>query len=90
MSLYKFYKHRVKELNRTDCEANNQDFKLHAHLSGSVSRACLHEIWLQRKATEPGLSLEDPLVAIPEGKVDFDIKTCVCDVASLSVYSVIV
>jgi len=28
---------------------------------------------LQKKAAEPGLALEDPLIAIPPGKVDYDL-----------------
>ncbi|PMD22139.1 Metallo-dependent hydrolase [Hyaloscypha hepaticicola] len=48
--------------------------ELHAHLSGSISRECLHEIWLQKK--ERGeTSLEDPLVEMPAGKFDYDLDT---------------
>ena len=49
--------------------------QLHAHLTGSISRDCLHEIWTTRKAQHPALDLQDPLIAIPPGKVDYDIKT---------------
>ncbi|KAF2126339.1 Metallo-dependent hydrolase [Dothidotthia symphoricarpi CBS 119687] len=49
--------------------------ELHAHLTGSISRTCLHEIWITKKAQEPDLDVEDPLIAIPPGKVDYDIKT---------------
>ncbi|CAG5180811.1 uncharacterized protein ALTATR162_LOCUS9437 [Alternaria atra] len=49
--------------------------ELHAHLTGSISRDCLHHIWVTKKARDPDLDLEDPLVAIPTGKVDYDIKT---------------
>ncbi|KAF2825596.1 Metallo-dependent hydrolase [Ophiobolus disseminans] len=49
--------------------------ELHAHLTGSISRECLHDIWETRKARDPAIDLEDPLVAIPTGKVDYDIKT---------------
>ena len=49
--------------------------QLHAHLTGSISRECLHDIWETRKAQHRDLELEDPLVAIPTGKVDYDIKT---------------
>ncbi|KAL3467982.1 hypothetical protein BJX64DRAFT_282871 [Aspergillus heterothallicus] len=48
---------------------------LHAHLSGSISRQCLHEIWLQKKARDPNFSVEDPLVVMPPGKVDFSLET---------------
>ncbi|KAK1751882.1 adenosine deaminase [Echria macrotheca] len=48
--------------------------ELHAHLSGSISRQCLHEIWLKKKA-EGKTDLEDPLVVMPEGKHDYDLKT---------------
>lgn len=49
--------------------------QLHAHLSGSISRKCLHDIWEQKKSRHPTMDLEDPLIAIPAGKVDYDIKT---------------
>ncbi|KAF2205706.1 Metallo-dependent hydrolase [Delitschia confertaspora ATCC 74209] len=49
--------------------------ELHAHLTGSISRECLHDIWKQKKAQKPDLDVEDPLMAIPPGKVDYDIKT---------------
>lgn len=40
--------------------------ELHAHLSGSISRQCLHEVWVLKK--EKGeTELEDPLVEMPEG-----------------------
>ncbi len=45
--------------------------QLHAHLSGSISRQCLHEVWRQRGET----GLEDPLAAMPDGKHDYDLKT---------------
>ena len=35
--------------------------ELHAHLTGSITPQCLHEIWTQRKRSEPDLALEDPL-----------------------------
>ena len=35
--------------------------ELHAHLTGSITPLCLHEIWTQRKLSEPDLALEDPL-----------------------------
>ncbi|KAF2681554.1 Metallo-dependent hydrolase [Lentithecium fluviatile CBS 122367] len=49
--------------------------ELHAHLTGSISRVCLHGIWKTRRAQEPGFDLQDPLVALPPAKVGFDIKT---------------
>ncbi|KAH8722449.1 hypothetical protein GQ44DRAFT_741659 [Phaeosphaeriaceae sp. PMI808] len=49
--------------------------ELHAHLTGSISRQCLHDIWETKKAQDPALDLEDPLLAIPPEKVDYDIKT---------------
>lgn len=51
------------------------NIKLHAHLSGSISRDCLHQIWQQKKAMNPTLDMEDPLLAIPPGKVDYDLTT---------------
>jgi len=44
--------------------------ELHAHLSGSISRQTLHEIWKSKSTT-----LQNPLTAIPVGKVDYDLKT---------------
>ncbi|KAF2646128.1 Metallo-dependent hydrolase [Massarina eburnea CBS 473.64] len=46
--------------------------ELHAHLTGSISRTCLHEIWKAKKAREPELGLEDPLTAI---SLEHDINT---------------
>ncbi|KAL5627256.1 hypothetical protein BROUX41_003409 [Berkeleyomyces rouxiae] len=48
--------------------------ELHAHLSGSISRRCLHGIWASKRAA--GLTaLPDPLVAMPEGKHDYCLQT---------------
>ncbi|APA10856.1 hypothetical protein sscle_07g056260 [Sclerotinia sclerotiorum 1980 UF-70] len=48
--------------------------ELHAHLSGSISRQCLHEVWLQKQ--ERGeTTLVDPLVEMPDGKFDYDLET---------------
>lgn len=60
-----------------DYEDHTADFlwKLHAHLTGSITRQCLHEIWSDTKERTPGFLLEDPLLAIPLGKVDFDVNT---------------
>ncbi|PYH48397.1 putative adenosine deaminase [Aspergillus saccharolyticus JOP 1030-1] len=50
--------------------------ELHAHLSGSISRQCLHEIWQRKKAQEPEtFTIEDPLVVMPPGKVDYSLHT---------------
>ncbi|KAF1999831.1 Metallo-dependent hydrolase [Amniculicola lignicola CBS 123094] len=49
--------------------------ELHAHLTGSISREALHHIWQTKQAHSLSPDLEDPLVAIPPGKVDYDIKT---------------
>ncbi|KAF1990028.1 Metallo-dependent hydrolase [Aulographum hederae CBS 113979] len=49
--------------------------ELHAHLSGSISRKCLHEVWTMKKAEDPNLAVEDPLLAIPPDKVDYDLET---------------
>lgn len=43
--------------------------ELHAHLTGSITRECLHEIWVQRKLQDPGLSLQDPVEAMSKNKV---------------------
>jgi adenosine deaminase len=47
--------------------------ELHAHLTGSISRKCLHDIWLQKESQDPTFELEDPLTAIPhavDGGID--------------------
>ncbi|KAF5860537.1 hypothetical protein ETB97_001380 [Aspergillus alliaceus] len=49
--------------------------ELHAHLSGSISRQCLHDLWLQKCTADPTFSLEDPLLAMPPGKVDYTLET---------------
>ncbi|KAF5024899.1 hypothetical protein F66182_3021 [Fusarium sp. NRRL 66182] len=48
--------------------------ELHAHLTGSISRRTLHEIWLRKKATD-STDVEDPLSVMPEGKHDYDLET---------------
>ncbi|PVH89643.1 Metallo-dependent hydrolase [Cadophora sp. DSE1049] len=48
--------------------------ELHAHLSGSISRECLHEIWLQKQARRE-TTLEDPLIEMPAGKFDYNLET---------------
>ncbi|KAK5627531.1 hypothetical protein RRF57_003246 [Xylaria bambusicola] len=55
---------------------------LHAHLSGSISRQCLHEIWRGKKAANK-TDLEDPLVIMPLGEPVVDINSYVHDVESL-------
>ncbi|KAL1606303.1 hypothetical protein SLS60_003705 [Paraconiothyrium brasiliense] len=40
-----------------------------------ADRTCLHDIWETRRQQEPGLQLEDPLIAIPSEKVDYDVQT---------------
>ncbi|KAK1634767.1 adenosine deaminase [Colletotrichum phormii] len=48
--------------------------ELHAHLTGSISRRTLHDIWLlKHEAGET--DLEDPLVVMPDGKHDYDLTT---------------
>ncbi|KAG5293317.1 adenosine deaminase [Histoplasma capsulatum G186AR] len=49
--------------------------ELHAHLTGSISRQCLREIWLQKKAKNAELDIMDPYIAMPQGKVDFTLDT---------------
>ncbi|KAI1204391.1 Metallo-dependent hydrolase [Annulohypoxylon truncatum] len=48
--------------------------ELHAHLTGSISRQCLHEIWEVKKAAGK-TDLEDPLLVMPPGRHDYDLKT---------------
>ncbi|KAF9877932.1 adenosine deaminase [Colletotrichum karsti] len=60
--------------------AADMDFKalpkieLHAHLTGSVSRRTLHDIWAQKKAAGE-TDLEDPIVVMPEDKHDYNLTT---------------
>ncbi|KAH6642213.1 hypothetical protein C7974DRAFT_385048 [Boeremia exigua] len=49
--------------------------ELHAHLTGSISRDCLHDIWDAKIAQDPACTVEDPLTAIPSDKVDYDLET---------------
>lgn len=51
--------------------------ELHAHLTGSISRRCLHDIWEIRKRTDPSFELDDPLAAIPQGEGRINIVTYV-------------
>ncbi|KAL4869790.1 hypothetical protein BDV12DRAFT_72493 [Aspergillus spectabilis] len=62
--------------------------ELHAHLSGSISRQCLHEIWLEKKARDPAFDVEDPLMVMPPGKVDFSLNTFF-QVFSKSIYHLV-
>ncbi|KJK84070.1 hypothetical protein H634G_00433 [Metarhizium anisopliae BRIP 53293] len=48
--------------------------ELHAHLTGSVSRLTLHEIWKRKKASGQ-TDLEDPRAVMPEGKHDYNLQT---------------
>lgn len=42
--------------------------ELHAHLTGSISAACLHDIWEKKRRDGAAAHLEDPLIACrPEG-----------------------
>lgn len=50
--------------------------KLHAHLTGSISRRALHEVWLRKQETGD-TDLEDPLIVMPEGKHDYNLQTLV-------------
>ncbi|PLB43522.1 Metallo-dependent hydrolase [Aspergillus steynii IBT 23096] len=59
--------------------------ELHAHLTGSISRQCLHDIWVQKKAQDPDLSVDDPWVIMPPGKVDYSLSTFF-NVFSQSIY----
>jgi adenosine deaminase len=73
--------------------------QLHAHLSGSISRQCLHDIWLQKTSINGGdePALQDPLIEMPEDKYDYDLETffplfsryiyALCNDASSIIYS---
>ncbi|KAE8554388.1 hypothetical protein EYB25_002927 [Talaromyces marneffei] len=62
--------------------------KLHAHLSGSITRQCLHEIWLHKKAQNPNFAIEDPGVLMPPGKVNYGLDIFF-DVFSKSIYNLV-
>nr|POE77463.1 adenosine deaminase-like protein [Quercus suber] len=49
--------------------------ELHAHLSGSVSKECLHDVWADKVSRGECLDLEDPLTAIRPGDDFVDIST---------------
>ncbi|KAH7041260.1 uncharacterized protein B0I36DRAFT_312459 [Microdochium trichocladiopsis] len=49
--------------------------ELHAHLTGSITRRCLHEIWRDKRAKGEAEDLEDPLVVMPEGRHDHDLTS---------------
>ncbi len=48
--------------------------ELHAHLTGSITSQCLHEIWTQRRSEDPYMTLEDPLEAMSKD-TSWDIMT---------------
>ncbi|KAJ6118396.1 adenosine/AMP deaminase domain-containing protein [Penicillium samsonianum] len=48
--------------------------ELHAHLTGSISRRVLHEIWHRKKEIGETL-LDDPLTVMPQDKYDFSVES---------------
>ena len=48
--------------------------ELHAHLTGSITPQCLHEIWIQRRTQDPDMKLQDPLEAMSVDK-SWDVTT---------------
>ena len=52
----------------TDFTKRLPKIELHAHLTGSITPQCLHEIWTQRKLSEPDFALEDPLRVLSKDK----------------------
>ncbi|PKY08887.1 Metallo-dependent hydrolase [Aspergillus campestris IBT 28561] len=60
--------------------------ELHAHLTGSISRQCLHEIWARKKAENPAFDVQDPWEVMPPGKVDYSLATFF-NVFSNSIYN---
>ena len=48
--------------------------ELHAHLTGSITPECLHEVWTQRRLDDPGMVLQDPLEAMSKD-LSWDIMT---------------
>jgi len=55
------------------CAAVGDVLQLHAHLTGSITRRCLHDIWRDKKVAGQAEGLEDPLVVMPEGQNDHDL-----------------
>ncbi|KAF3398111.1 Adenosine deaminase-like protein [Penicillium rolfsii] len=70
-------KHTYYQFSPKPPQANNlpPNVQVHAHLSGSISRQCLHEIWKRKKQKDPNFPVEDPLVLMPPGKVDYTLQT---------------
>lgn len=62
----------------TDVDAaftkNLPKVELHAHLTGSITPQCLHEIWTQKRSEDPNMTLEDPLAAMSKDK-SWDVMT---------------
>ncbi len=48
--------------------------ELHAHLTGSITPQCLHEIWTRRRIDDPKMALQDPLEAMSKDK-SWDVMT---------------
>ena len=48
--------------------------ELHAHLTGSITPQCIHEIWIQRRSQDPDMTLQDPLEAMSVDK-SWDVTT---------------
>ncbi|KAK2744929.1 hypothetical protein FQN57_004058 [Myotisia sp. PD_48] len=45
--------------------------ELHAHLSGSISRDCLRELWLKKREQDPNLQIPDPMTVMPSVSTGF-------------------
>ena len=48
--------------------------ELHAHLTGSITPECLHDIWAQRRLEDHGMTLRDPLETMSKDR-SWDIMT---------------
>lgn len=68
-------KHSIQVKRKDNTNTLRGVWQLHAHLSGSIIRQCLHQVWQKRKAREPALALADPLTIMPPEKADYDVKT---------------
>ena len=68
--------HTYDEVTDVDADFTKRlpKIELHAHLTGSITPQCLHEIWTQRTLSEPDLALEDPLAVLFKDK-KWNIKT---------------
>ncbi|KAF4625497.1 hypothetical protein G7Y89_g12670 [Cudoniella acicularis] len=69
------YHHQPWSLNSPEMDFRSlPKIELHAHLSGSISRESLHDVWVD-KIKKGQTTLRDPLEEMPAGKFDYDLET---------------